>query len=37
VTDVDKAMAAFQRLRPSTAQQILDFHRTRKRPAARTQ
>lgn len=33
--DVDRAMAAFQRLRPSTAQQILEFHRThgRGRPA----
>jgi uncharacterized protein (DUF2336 family) len=34
--DLEKAMAAFQRLRPSTAQQILDFHRThhgRGRPA----
>ena len=37
VADIDKAMAAFQRLRPSTAQQILDFHRTRKRPSSRTQ
>ena len=37
VADIDKAMAAFQRLRPSTAQQILDFHRTRKRPGIRTQ
>ena len=32
VTDIEKAMAAFQRLRPPTAQQILDFHRARKRP-----
>ena len=32
VADIERAMAAFQRLRPSTAQQILDFHRTRKRP-----
>ena len=29
--DVDRAMAAFQRLRPSTAQQILDFHSTHGR------
>jgi len=37
MADVEKAMASFQRLRPSTAQQILDFHRTRKRPSSRTQ
>ncbi len=35
MTDVDKPMAPFQRLRPTTAQQILDFHRTRKRPSSR--
>ena len=33
--DVDRAMAAFQRLRPATAQQILDFHRTHGRGRAR--
>ncbi len=33
--DIDKVMSAFQRLRPTTAQQIVDFHRThgRGRPA----
>jgi hypothetical protein len=33
VTGVDQAMAAFQRLRQSTAQQILDFHHLPTRPA----
>lgn len=37
MADIEKAMAAFQRLRPATAQQILDFHRTRKRPSRRPQ
>ena len=32
VTGVDQAMAAFQRLRQSTAQQILDFHHLPTRP-----
>jgi uncharacterized protein (DUF2336 family) len=31
--DIDKAMGAFHRLRRSTAQQIVDFHRTHARPA----
>jgi uncharacterized protein (DUF2336 family) len=31
--DVDKAMRAFHRLRRSTAQQIVEFHRTHGRPA----
>ena len=31
-TGVDQAMAAFQRLRQSTAQQILDFHHLPTRP-----
>jgi len=35
--DIGRAMSAFQRLRPSTAQQILDFHRThaQRRSAAK--
>jgi hypothetical protein len=32
---VDQAMPAFHRLRQSTAQQILDFHRIPSRPASR--
>jgi uncharacterized protein (DUF2336 family) len=32
-TGVDQAMSAFHRLRQSTAQQILDFHRSPSRPA----
>jgi len=32
---VDQAMPAFHRLRQSTAQQILDFHRMPSRPAPR--
>ena len=33
--DIVKCTAAFQRLSPYTAQQILDFHRTRPRPMSR--
>jgi uncharacterized protein (DUF2336 family) len=32
--DIEKCMTAFERLRPSTAQQILEFHRTRKHTAS---
>jgi hypothetical protein len=35
VAGVDQAMPAFHRLRQSTAQQILDFHRMPWRPARR--
>jgi uncharacterized protein (DUF2336 family) len=35
VAEIDEARAAFQRLRQSTAQQILEFHRLPERPARR--
>ena len=34
-TAVDQAMPAFHRLRQSTAQQIIDFHRVASRPVRR--